>query len=213
MRNPLSSIGLNGELLEEELQRLGSKEASRLLAAIQGEVQRLESITEEYLRYARMPTPDRERIDLRDLLQSFVRFVEPEMVEARITLNLSLGEAQEAEAIHGDRDQIRQALLNVARNAREALRDEPEPRSLHIALRFQEPQSLAVIFEDNGPGLSPSVASQIFDPFVTTKEGGTGLGLPLCRQILDAHGGSVTAHSREDGHRGARFVLTFPGIA
>jgi signal transduction histidine kinase len=81
-----------------------------------------------------------------------------------------------------------------------------------VSLSLEDPQLVSVVFEDNGPGLSPSLAAQIFDPFVTTKEGGTGLGLPLCRQILAGHGGSVSAQNREDSQRGAHFALSFPRV-
>lgn len=212
VRNPLSSIGLNAELLEEELERLNASEAGALLKEIQGEVQRLESITEEYLRYARMPTPDRERFDLISSVQSFQTFIQREMDDAGVLLDLALPDGSAPIHVLGDRDQIRQALLNLARNAREALREEPEPRRLRLQLRETAQGSIEIIFEDNGPGMDLSLVDQIFEPFVTTKEGGTGLGLVLTRQIAQAHGGSVHVEQRPDGQSGARFILALPRV-
>ena len=210
VRNPLSSIGLNAELLEEELRRLSGEEALSLLGAIQGEVRRLESITEEYLRYARLPTPDRELVDLVEVIEGFSRFVAGEMEYAEIDLQLKIPPPGPGFVIRGDRDQIRQGLLNLIRNAKEALLESPSPRVIELYLSPLTGGGSEVVVQDNGQGLDASVREQIFDPFVTTKEGGTGLGLALTRQIMHGHGGTLTGIEREDGASGARFVLTFP---
>ena len=159
-----------------------------------------------------MPTPDRERFDLISSVQSFQTFIQREMDDAGVLLDLALPDGSAPIHVLGDRDQIRQALLNLARNAREALREEPEPRRLRLQLRETAQGSIEIIFEDNGPGMDLSLVDQIFEPFVTTKEGGTGLGLVLTRQIAQAHGGSVHVEQRPDGQSGARFILALPRV-
>jgi len=210
VRNPLSAIGLNAELLEEELGLLSGGEALALLGAIQGEVRRLESITEEYLRYARLPTPDSEPVDLEEVLEGFSRFVAGEISDADIDLQVEISSSDQGFVIQGDRDQIRQGLLNLTRNAKEALRESPSPKILELKLSTGEDGGARVTVQDNGPGLDEGLRDQIFDPFVTTKESGTGLGLALTRQIMHGHGGTLTASHREDGAPGACFVLAFP---
>ncbi|HWV37081.1 MAG TPA: HAMP domain-containing protein, partial [Vulgatibacter sp.] len=130
IRNPLSSIGLNAELLAEELpDGAAGDEARRLCAAISAEVDRLAEITEEYLRYARLPKPSLEREDLSALVRDLVAFVGPELEASGVAIELDLPDDLPAEI---DENQLRQALLNLVRNAMEAM---PDGGTLRIAGR------------------------------------------------------------------------------
>lgn len=219
VRNPLLSIGLNAELLEEELSsRLehdadGSVEESvALLNAIQGEVDRLKAITEEYLRYARMPNPDIAEVEPGVLLQEFLSFLTHELSDAEITVvghGLSPHEGGGAAPIYADRDQLRQALMNVARNAIEALRTCDGPRRLEVSLK-DDGHEVMIAIGDNGPGIDPELMDRLFEPFVTSKPGGTGLGLSLTHQIISAHGGRIAVQSPLDDGGGVRFELFVP---
>ncbi|GAB4205810.1 MAG: hypothetical protein OHK0013_21930 [Sandaracinaceae bacterium] len=205
VRNPLTSIHLNTELLEDELAVSGassSDEMRELLASIRREVDRLGSITEEYLRLARLPSPKLELEDLAALTREVVGFVAREMeaagirVEARLESGLPL--------VHADEAQIRQALLNLLRNAREAM---PNGGVVHVAVARQGDE-IEVRIADEGAGVPEDVREKMFDAFYSTKERGTGLGLPLTQQIVLAHRGTIRCEDRPGG--GACFVLTFP---
>lgn len=210
IRNPLSSIGLNAEMLEDELEEM-SGDARPLLGAIQGEVHRLTQITENYLRYARFPNPDLEPSNLSVEVLTCLRFLLPEMKEAEIELNapFELIDQELDLDVHVDADQLRQAVFNIVRNAMEALREVPETRMIEVHFG-QKNQIVFVEFTDSGPGLEDEIADGLFEPFVTGKSGGTGLGLSLTQQIIEAHGGSVHVESHSRPLGGALFRIELP---
>jgi len=216
VRNPLSSIGLNAELLEDELGELPDPEpARRSLRAIANEVQRLKNITEEYLQFARLPRPERAPVDVGALVSEFLSFLGREVAEAKVELvvdGVRTHAAGGPAPVLCDAAQVRQALLNIARNALEALRGRPEPR-LTVRLSSEADGGVAIRVEDNGAGIDPAVRDRLFEPFVTGKPHGTGLGLALVREILAEHGGRAVAESPlADGH-GTAIVLVLPGPA
>ncbi len=216
IRNPLSSIGLNVELLDETLAKGGASstatgEARRLLAAIAREVGRLSDVSEDYLRVARLPSPRPTAVDLAELLGDVVVFARPELDRARVSVDLRLPSPSRPLVVPIDEAQVRQALLNLVRNAREAMED---GGVLTIALSEAPSEvgsGVRLEVSDQGSGIPDDVRARIFDPFFTTKSTGTGLGLPLTRQILEAHGGSI-AYEPVVPH-GSRFVLLFPRVA
>lgn len=215
VRNPLSSMALNAEMLADEVSSLGeeAREPARLVRAIQKEIDRLTSITEEYLRVARLPRPRLERDDLATVVSDAVTFVQLEMESARVTVNTHI--ARDLPAVLLDEAQVRQVLLNLLRNAREAMEAaRVETRSLIVRVerRAVDGRDGAVFtVADSGPGLSDEVRAHLFELFYTTKERGSGLGLPLTREILRAHGATIDADRAppEDGG-GARFTVWFP---
>jgi signal transduction histidine kinase len=202
IRNPLSSIGLNIELLEEELAGGNvSGEAKSLLASITREVQRLELLSEEYLRVARLPQPRMEADDVAALATSIIAFARPEMERAGLELTLDV-EKDLPPALF-DEGQIRQAVLNVLRNAREAMTDGGK---IEVAVRA-DGMSVVIGVDDRGGGIPEDVRARIFDPFFSTKGEGTGLGLAITRQIVEAHGGSISCESRDGGGTSFRILL------
>ncbi|MEM9074966.1 MAG: ATP-binding protein [Myxococcota bacterium] len=200
VRNPLSSIGLNVEMLEDELAE-GDNEARALMRAIHREVDRLTAITEEYLRLARLPQPHLEPDELSEMLESVALFVRREMETSNVELVLDV--ARDLPMVAYDEAQMRQALLNLLRNAREAM----EGGVIRIVARARgEGVQLDVI--DEGPGIAEDQRHRIFDLFFSTKERGSGLGLPLTKQIVAAHGGTIACLAAEGG--GTRFELWLP---
>jgi signal transduction histidine kinase len=209
VRNPLSSIGLNTEMLEEELAELSSGQAERatearaLCRAIQSELDRLTAITEEYLHFARLPKPKLQEEALGPIVKSLVDFERESMSARGVTVEVTL--ADNLPPVMVDEAQLRQALLNLLRNAGEAVAEVGSGRVRVYTRRGEEPRTAEVVVEDDGPGIVEELAAKIFDPFFSTKEGGTGLGLALTHQIVRDHGGSIRVESRP-GH-GAAFIV------
>ncbi|MFT5354897.1 MAG: signal transduction histidine kinase [Polyangiales bacterium] len=200
VRNPLSSIGLNVEMLEDELPD-GAGEARALMQAIQKEIERLRVVTDEYLSLARVPDPRIEAEDAGDFLFSISNFVRREMETSGIELHLEVDE--DLPRVGLDEAQMRQALLNILRNGREA-----GGSNLWVHARANR-DGVEVSIEDDGVGISDDDQAHVFELFFTTKKSGTGLGLPLTLQIVNAHGGTVKCESA-DGGKGTRFVLWWP---
>ncbi|HVV87927.1 MAG TPA: ATP-binding protein [Kofleriaceae bacterium] len=208
VRNPLSSIGLNAELLDEELAQVAGErgeEARQLLRAITREIDRLTAITEEYLSFARLPKPRLARASLAALVDDLVRFVREEL--AGMQVEVAVEHAPDLPAAQFDEGQIRQALLNLVRNAAEAV--SAHRGGGHVWIRTRSANDAIVVeVEDDGPGIPPELAHRLFDPFVSTKQGGTGLGLALTHQILRDHGGAIRVASKVG--QGATFTLELP---
>jgi signal transduction histidine kinase len=199
IRNPLSSIGLNVELLEEESL---SPDAKNLLSAIAREVGRLEQLSEEYLRVARLPSPRMEAEDVAALVRDVVAFTKKEMERAGLVVRVDVVEKVPSALF--DEAQLRQALLNLLRNAREAM---PKGGEIDVTVRA-EGMSVVVLVDDRGSGISEEVRARIFDPFFSTKGEGTGLGLAITRQIVEAHGGNISCIDRDGG--GTTFRIALP---
>lgn len=203
IRNPLSSIGLNLELLEEEVQRAGEKEPAQLVQAIKAEVERLSRIAEQYLSVARRPRPrlERERID--DLVRELVAFVRPELERASVASRVEV--EPDLPDVQLDESQMRQALLNLIRNAREAM---PKGGEIAVEVRRAAGGGIDITVADDGPGVPEDVRPAIFDPFFTTKQRGTGLGLAVTREIVQAHQGEIACEPRPGG--GTVFRIHLP---
>lgn len=205
IRNPLSSLSLNAELLQEQLE-LGAvdrAEARALLEAMAREVDRLTEVTEQYLRFARMPKPTLETVDLGDAIDELVTFMGPEL--SRAGVEIKRDDAPGAPRVRADASQLRQVLLNLLRNAREAA-----GRGGHVRIETRGGAGGMgeIVVADDGPGIAPELRQRIFEPFFTTKEGGTGLGLALVQQIVLEHAGELRCES-ETG-RGTRMIVALP---
>jgi len=203
VRSPLSSIGLNIELLEDELPRL-NREALALISAIKREIESLAGITEEYLRVARLPNPRLESEDLADVVRSTVQFLTPEFESCGIEIQVETDTAIPQVAL--DEAQIRQVLINLLKNAREAM---PDGGRVSVNVRNGDDGVILRVC-DQGIGMDPEQREHLFDLFYTTKKYGTGLGLPLTQQIVLAHEGRIQCASTEGG--GTTFELWFPAI-
>jgi two-component system NtrC family sensor kinase len=218
IRNPLSSMGLNSELLEDELMDLADdctpdrlEECRQLLGAIRGEIDRLTAVTGQYLKFARLPKPDRSSVDLNDLITSLTEFMREELSRYKITRQLDLDASLGVADL--DPGQIRQAVLNLIRNAIEAMDDAAiEDRSGpagRLTIQTRRVGSMIELkIEDDGPGMNAATALRVFDPFFSTKSTGTGLGLSLVQQIVQEHGGQIEC--RSELGRGTEFLIALP---
>jgi signal transduction histidine kinase len=200
IRNPLSSIGLNLELLEEEVSKARDGESAQLVAAVRSEVERLSRIAEQYLSVARRPRPRLEREHVDDLVRELMAFVGPELTRAAVTHELCIDD--EVPEVLVDESQLRQALLNLVRNAREAMQG---GGSLTVSVKNAVGGGVDITVDDTGAGIPEELRASVFDPFFTTKQRGTGLGLAVTREIVDAHGGAIACEARPTG--GTRFRI------
>jgi PAS domain S-box-containing protein len=202
IRNPLSAIGLDAELLDESIAKGEAPEARRLLSAIQSEIGRLSEITEEYLRFARMPSGRRARVDINEAMRDLTAFMSIEMARGNVRARCEFGD--DVPAVEADAGQLRQAFMNILRNAIEAM-----PSGGELVVRTRGTDGGAVVtFSDTGQGIAPGHLGRVFDPFFSTKEAGIGLGLSLTQQIIAEHGGAVRVESKPG--RGSTFTVTLP---
>jgi two-component system NtrC family sensor kinase len=203
VRNPLSAIALNTELMGDELSA-EQPEARALCKAIQREVDRLTAITEEYLAFARLPRPKLAPEAVNQVVEQLAAFARDELGSRQVGLELALDPS--IPIIPVDAGQLRQCLLNLVRNASEALAGRTDG-VVRITTRAW-PRRVELAVSDNGPGVPVDVLAHIFDPFFSTKERGSGLGLSLTHQIIRDHGGAVRVRS-EPG-KGATFTIELP---
>jgi two-component system, NtrC family, sensor kinase len=209
VRNPLSSIGLNMELLEEAFEKAQfgdeqeSREAKEILASVLREVDRLTEVTEHYLRMARMPKPSLAAEDLNEVLESVLDFSREELERSRVEVVRNLDPA--GPKAMADEGQLRQVFLNLLRNSRDAMRE----RGGRLTVESRQVNgSVEVVFQDTGRGMTPEVQRRIFEPFFSTKDNGTGLGLAVSQQILQAHGGTIDCRSAPGS--GTTFTVRLP---
>ncbi|MFQ5894223.1 MAG: ATP-binding protein [Nitrospinota bacterium] len=205
VRNPLSAINLNVELLEDELRGyrgVDTTEAWGHLRPIRAEVEQLSRVVDDYIRFARLPTPERVPTQLNALAEEVLQLVEEEAARQGVGLVQELEpRLPECEV---DALQFRQALLNLIRNAFEAM---PAGGRLTVRTRLAGDR-VSVEVEDTGRGIPPDVQEQLFTPFFTTKPQGTGLGLFYTLQIVREHGGAIHFASQEG--QGTTFHIQLP---
>ena len=148
----------------------------------------------------------RSPLDLNDAIGDVVTLVRDDVTSAGVVLTTEL--ESELPSVEGDRVQLQQVLLNLIRNGVEAMRDAGDsPKRLVIRSRRATPGAIEVDVSDSGLGLEPGAEDRIFDAFYTTKTDGTGLGLAMSRDIVEAHGGRLWAATNADGGATFRFAL------
>lgn len=192
IRNPLNALGLNTELLGDEIAALDPNHGSdawALLRSVTQEIDRVTAVTDSYLRLARLPTPHLEREDVGEIIQSLLRFLGEEFATKGIQLSFEVEEGLPEALV--DENQLRQALLNIIRNSSEAMEAGGQ---LEIRVAGRD-DAVEMLLRDDGEGIEPAIMGRIFDPFYSTKSQGTGLGLPITHQIIVEHGGSLTCES------------------
>jgi C4-dicarboxylate-specific signal transduction histidine kinase len=151
-----------------------------------------------------------ERVDINDRIREVIELTHGEAVKNDVSVQTDLAES--LPLIHGDRVQLQQVILNLIMNAVEAMGGASDgKRELLISTRESEPGYVLVGVRDRGPGLAPAILEQIFDAFYTTKPGGLGIGLSICRSIIEAHGGRLWASANVP--HGAIFEFTLPAHA
>jgi signal transduction histidine kinase len=211
VRNPISAIELNAEILEDIVRGQGAadgtrgpemEEAAGLVSAIRDQVGTLDALTEEYLTFARFPRPHFEEESVNDLVRELADFVRPAATRQGLTLAVHTDPAVPPMEI--DRGLLRQAVMNLVKNGQEALSRGGE---LTITTRRAD-DAVEIAVSDSGGGIPEEVARHLFEPFFTTKPQGTGLGLSIARQIVEEHGGAIHLTNRPGS--GACFTISLP---
>ena len=227
IKNPLSTIGLNAQLLAEALGDLDVPEQEkgrlvRRIDALRREADRLRDILQDFLEFAGEIHLDLSRVDLNELVDELADFYQPQTQHHGVALRLALGPGPMAADL--DSKKFKQALLNLMLNATQAMTGESpggdEPRALQELILRTSPgepihpddgPSWCVHIIDTGPGMTPEMLKKVFTPYFTTKSGGSGLGLPTTKRLIEEHGGTIEVYS-EPG-RGTDFVIAVPRAA
>jgi PAS domain S-box-containing protein len=204
LNNPLTSILGMAELLQEGETSEGAR---KQLAVLHKEARRAAEIVQNLQYFARPPAPGRSQVNLNELVQRTVQMQAYPLRKSNITVDFLPEPA--IPAIVADPNQLMQVFLNLLLNAEQAIRESREKGTIRVRIG-RKPDSVWIVFQDDGPGITPENLTHIFDPFFTTKRPGrgTGLGLSICKTVLREHGGNIEASSAPDG--GAIFTITLP---
>lgn len=204
IRNPLSVIKGSAELLTQKLQTADPL-AQELSSYIYTEVNRVSALVGRFLDFARPSQLDLQPVELAGLVERCLKTVSEQGACARVKIERDF--APGLPQVMLDQDLCDQVFTNLFMNACEAMGEQGGELKVRIR-RSVEGNAVAVEVEDSGPGVPPEMKEQIFNPFVTTKKTGVGLGLAIVSKIVDAHGGTVKLIS--PAHHGACFRVTFP---
>lgn len=203
IKNPLSTISINLALLREDLGADASQARHlKRIRLLEREVGRLEGIVQDFLRLTRGLDLHPEPTDLNGLLGELLEFIEPEAKKERVAIRQSLDPSLPRVTL--DRQAFRQVFVNLLVNARQAM---PSGGEL-IVRTLAEGADVLVEVTDTGVGMSADVLARCFDAYFSTKKGGTGLGLPTARRIVEEHSGSIGVWS-EPG-KGTKFTVRLP---
>ncbi|MFC1467398.1 nitrogen regulation protein NR(II) [Verrucomicrobiota bacterium] len=204
--NPLNSLNIHLQLMERELRYVEDEETrtnmTDMLNIATQEVERLDSIINQFLRAIRPSEPVRNPVQLERLVEETLTFMKHEIQDRGILVETEWGDSLPAVSV--DETQVKQAFFNLLKNALEIL---PSDGIIKISVEFTD-RFAQVCFEDNGPGISVENMGTIGEPYKTTKASGSGLGLMIVQRIIRDHGGEMEILT-EPG-RGASFVLFFP---
>jgi C4-dicarboxylate-specific signal transduction histidine kinase len=179
----------------------------QVLAQIVQEGKRAGDVSAGSAPSSRRRRPRKERLDISEAIREVIELTRGEAVKNSVSVQTDLADG--LPRIEGDRVQLQQVILNLIMNAVEAMSGVSDgPRELLISTRNAEPGGVLVEVRDSGPGFAPAALGRVFETFYTTKPSGLGLGLSICRSIIDAHGGRLCATRCEP--RGALFQFTIP---
>ena len=202
IRNPLAAIVNATTLLEHEA-TLAAEERTATIGAVRKEARRLNAILSDFLRFARPPEPKRVEGDLGDLVTQVAALVGEQRARAP-ELSVETRVDPDVPRFAFDPDQLAQVLWNVALNAIEAMKG----RGRLLIHGRREGGEAVIEVADTGPGVPPEDLRRIFEPFYSQRPGGTGLGLPIARRIVIAHGGRIDVDSVVG--RGTRVLIRLP---
>jgi C4-dicarboxylate-specific signal transduction histidine kinase len=206
INQPLLAIGANASAARKLLARGDSDRLPACLEAIEQQKQRAADIVRKIQDHVRMKTRGAEDCDINALVQSVLAFVAAEVRQRHTRVQTRLQEP--LPAVRGDRVLLEQVLVNLVINSLQAMQtQEPSTRVLELQT-LTSGTDVVVRVVDSGPGIPPEIADQLFRSFVTTKEEGLGIGLSICRTIVESHGGRLGFENLPQG--GTAFTIQLP---
>lgn len=206
IRNPLGIISSSAELLIKRSES-ASPGTARILQAIYDEAKRLSRTVSDFLDYARPRRPRQDPVDVGATIAQALAFLSSDL-HAREVGVVRTGELDAPLLVLGDKDLLYRAFYNIISNAIQAMGG-AGILTIDLARATGDPPLVRLLFHDSGPGFPDNDTSKFLDPFFTTKDGGTGLGLPIVQSIIASHGGELSLANARDG--GAEVLVTLPG--
>jgi PAS domain S-box-containing protein len=207
---PIASARNNARAAQNflDMQPPDLSEVREALGCVVGDTDRAGDIVDRIRDHIKKTPPRKEHFDLNEAINEVIVLARSAIVKNRVWVQTRLSER--LCPVHGDRVQLQQVVLNLILNAVEAMGSvEAAPRDLLISTS-QDHAGVLVAVHDSGPGIRPAHLERVFNSFYTTKPGGTGMGLSICRSIIDAHGGRLWTEVNEP--RGAIFQFTLPAV-
>jgi C4-dicarboxylate-specific signal transduction histidine kinase len=212
LNQPLAAVVTNGNacLLWLARDEPNLEEATKAVTRMIRDANRAADVIAHTRALLRRSSGEKTRLDVGDVIRDALTFVEPEALRHRVAIRKMI--AADLPAVWGDRVQLQQVILNLVVNGIEAMTDVPESDRARDFRSGDTPRStgarLLVAVEDSGVGVTPERLDRLFEPFYTTKPAGLGMGLPISRSLVQAHGGQLSA-TRNAGH-GTTFRLILP---
>ncbi|OQX47382.1 MAG: histidine kinase, partial [Candidatus Sedimenticola endophacoides] len=209
INQPLTAIATNAHACIRLLESpdVSHERVADVIERIAAQAERAGEIIRHLRQFVRKEQPERKELNINQLINEVVVLLKPELNKAGVRLRLELDEG--LPMVHAQHIQIDQVILNLARNAIEAMQEvDASARVLTVQTASGGRNAVIVSVSDTGPGITDAVRGKLFDPFVTTKSTGMGLGLSISRGIIDAHKGTLYADSGPG--RGALFRFTLP---
>jgi PAS domain S-box-containing protein len=204
LNNPLAIVIAQSSLLVE---KATAEDVKRRGERIHAAAERCGRIVKSFLAMARQKPPQREPVAIGEVVTAALEMVSYGVRSSGIEVETAVDPG--LPVITGDRDLLTQVIANLLINAQQALMDRPSPRRVTIGAR-RDGDAIAIRVTDNGPGIPDEIMRRVFEPYFTTKPAGvgTGIGLSICRNVVEAHGGSVSLSNRPEG--GAQFDIRLP---
>jgi PAS domain S-box-containing protein len=212
VRQPLAAIAANGGAALQFLQRvpLDLGKVREILNQMLDDCNRVSEVFDTIRALFRRVDQKREPTVINEIVLDVLQSMREALMDHGITTETEL--APDLQRVDGHRNQLRQVISNLIHNAIESMDSTMDRRRvLRVTTKSQGSDAIIVAVEDSGPGINPRGLDSVFDPFITTKPDGMGLGLAICRMIVERHDGKLSALS--DGKNGARFELVLPVIA
>ncbi len=202
VRNPLSTIHMSAQILNEEIK---DEKYRKYVEYIISEVNRLNRVVSEILTFSRIPRLELKKVDIHKLIDELINFLE---ISDFLKYDIKCYKEYNAKISEFllDPDQIKQTLLNIIQNACHFMVNRPI-RNLTISTDIEN-CTFVLKIKDTGSGIPPENLKKIFEPFFTTKTKGTGLGLTICKNIIEAHGGKIEVKSILG--EGTTFIINLP---
>ncbi|WP_099467355.1 sensor histidine kinase [Konateibacter massiliensis] len=201
LRNPLTLISSSLQLIEAQHPEVKD---FRFWNETMADIQYVLSLLDELSKFNQSDILNLSQFEIGELVDSVCFAVRNDICDSSCTLTCTYSKS--LPKITGDAIKIRQVITNLIKNAKDAVN--PENGSIQVTILDVNPDKFQISIADNGSGIPAEFQNTIFEPFVTHKANGSGLGLPICKNIVEAHGGSITFETQEN--IGTTFYITLP---